>query len=54
MIGGTDCGILPNGLPFLVLVFVWTVGYFVIRFQEQRGLDRELDELNEIERENSR
>ena len=46
--------ILPNGLPFLLLVFVWIVGYFVIRLREQRGLDRQLDELNEIERENSR
>jgi hypothetical protein len=45
--------ILPNGLPFLILVAIWIIAYFVIRFREQRALDRELDELNGIERQNS-
>jgi hypothetical protein len=54
MIGSTGRGILPNGLPFLVLVAVWMILYFVVRLREQRELKREIDELNGIERENSR
>jgi hypothetical protein len=54
MVGTRDQGIFPNGLPFLTLIVVWIVAYFVIRLREQRGLQRELDELSEIERENSR
>ena len=45
-------GIFPNGLPFLVLMVVWIVSWFVIRFREQRGLQREIDELKDIEMEN--
>jgi hypothetical protein len=52
MIAGSR--ILPNGLPFLIFVAVWIVAYLVIRLREQRALDRELEELNEIERQNSR
>jgi hypothetical protein len=44
--------LLPNALPFLIVVAVWVVAYFVIRFQEQRSLQREIDELNEIARGN--
>ena len=51
MVSTGDRGIFPNGLPFLILVVVWIVSYFVIGFQEQRTLQRELHELNEIERE---
>jgi hypothetical protein len=54
MIGTADRGILPNGLPFLALVVLWIIGYFVIRFQEQRELKREIEELKDIELENSR
>jgi hypothetical protein len=54
MIGGGDRGILPNGIPFLALVVVWIIAYFVMRLREQRELQREIDELNDIERENSR
>ena len=54
MIGRPDRGMLPNALPFLALVIVWIIGYFVARLREQRQLQRELDELNEIETENSR
>ncbi len=50
--GSRDRGIVPNGLPFLILVIVWIVTYFIIRVQEQRALKRELDELNELETEN--
>ncbi len=52
MVGTRDWGILPNGLPFLVLVGFWIVGYFTIRWRQQRELQREMDDLNEIEREN--
>jgi hypothetical protein len=52
MVGTRDRGIFPNGLPFLILVVVWIVAYFVIRLREQRSLQRELDELIEIQREN--
>jgi hypothetical protein len=45
-----DRGIFPNGLPFLALVVVWIFAYFVLRLREQRELERELEELNQIER----
>ncbi len=54
MIGGRNGGILPNGLPFLVLVVAWVFAYFVMRLREKRQLEREMEELNDIERENSR
>src|SRR6185437_3174643 len=41
-------------IPFLAMVVVWIVGVFVIRMRDQRELQREIDELNEIERENRR
>jgi hypothetical protein len=43
-------GTLLNMIPFLTLVVLWLVGVFVIRMREQRELQREIDELNEIER----
>ena len=52
MAGTRNQGIFPNGLPFLILVVVWIIAYFAIRLREQRALQRELDELSEIEREN--
>jgi len=54
MIGTKDRGLFPNGLPFLALVVVWILGYFVMRAREQRELKRELDELNDLEKDNSR
>lgn len=42
----------PNGMPFMALVVIWIVAYFVIRMREQRELQREIDELNSIEKEN--
>jgi preprotein translocase subunit YajC len=39
--------------PFLVLFVIWLVAWFVIRMREQRKLQRELDELIAIEKENS-
>ena len=41
--------ILPNGLPFLILMAIWIVSWFVIRMREQRELQRQLVELNEME-----
>ena len=46
--------IFPKAMPLMTLVFVWIAAYFVIRMRQQRGLQREIDELNDIERENSR
>jgi hypothetical protein len=47
--------IFPKGMPFLILVAVWIAGYFfVVRVRQQRELQREIDELNTIEKENSR
>jgi hypothetical protein len=54
MVGSESRGLLPNGLPFLTLVVVWIIAYFVIRAREQRELKREIDELNDLERDNSR
>jgi hypothetical protein len=47
-------GFFPKALPFVALVVVWVGGYFGIRWHEQRGLQREIDELREFERDNSR
>ena len=45
---------LRNMIPFLTLVVAWIVGVFVIRMREQRELQREIDQLNDIERENKK
>lgn len=52
MAGTRERGILPNGLPFLLLVVAWIVGYFMIRLKEQRTLQREIEELKDLEKEN--
>jgi hypothetical protein len=54
MIGSRGRGMFTNALPFLIVVVVWILVYFVIRFRDQRQLQRELDELNEIDRQNRR
>jgi hypothetical protein len=54
MVGTKDRRLLPNGLPFLTLVIVWIAAYFAIRAREQRELKREIDELSDLERDNSR
>lgn len=54
MVGTTERGIFPNGLPFLMGVVVWIIAYFVIRVREQRELQRESDELNDLEPEGHR
>jgi hypothetical protein len=52
MVSTRERGIIPNGLPFLILMVVWIVSWFVVRLHEQRGLQREIDELKDIEMEN--
>jgi hypothetical protein len=49
-IGTGNRGLFPNGLPFLALVVVWILSYFVIRKREFRELKHEIDELNDLER----
>jgi hypothetical protein len=51
MVSTRERGIIPNGLPFLILMVVWIVSCFVLRLHEQRGLQRELDELKDLETE---
>ena len=45
-------GTLLKMTPFLTLLVIWLVGFFVIRMRQQRELHREIDQLNDIEREN--
>ena len=52
MVSTKDKGLFPNGLPFLIAIVVWIFAYFTIRVREQRELQREFDELNDIETEN--
>jgi hypothetical protein len=42
-------GIFPNALPFLTFVVAWIAAYSFVRLRERRKLQRELQELNEIE-----
>jgi len=49
VVGTKDRALLPNGIPFLVLVATWIVAYFAIRIREQRALQHEIEELNEID-----
>jgi MFS family permease len=44
--------IIPNGVPFLLVLVLSIVSFFVIRSREQRELQRELDELKDLEMEN--
>jgi hypothetical protein len=54
MVSTKHRGLLPNGLPFLGAIVVWIFVYFIIKVREQRDLQREIDELNDIEKENRR
>ena len=45
-------GTLLKMTPFLTLLVIWLVSVFVIRMRQQRELQREIDELNDIERAN--
>ena len=52
MVSTREQGILPNGIHFLILMVVWIVSWFLIRLREQSELQREIDELKDIEMEN--
>jgi amino acid transporter len=52
MVSTGERGLVPNGLPFLFLAAAWIVAVFVIRFREQRELQRQLEELKDIELKN--
>ena len=41
--------IYPNGMPFLILVAIWIVAYFALRMRARRELQREIDDLKDIE-----
>lgn len=45
-------GALLKMTPFLTMVVVWIAGVFIIRMRERRKLQREIEELNEIEKAN--
>jgi len=54
---GIGSGMLLKGAllkmsPFLTLTVIWIVSFFVIRMRQQRELQREIDELDAIERAN--
>lgn len=51
MVAGTS---FPKAIPFMTLVVIWIASYFFIRARQQRELQREIDELRDVERENSR
>jgi hypothetical protein len=51
-IGFRAGGGLANSIPFLTLFALWVVGIFVIRSWRWKALQREIDELNDIEKEN--
>ena len=52
--GVSDRRAFTNAMPFMTLVVIWIGAYFVMRMREQRELQREIDQLNDIERENRR
>lgn len=51
LVSTRERGIFPNGLPFLILMVVWVVSWFAIKLREERGLQREIDELKDFEME---
>lgn len=53
MIGIRNTGMIPNMLPFFVLLLLWVGAFFVLRMRARKDLQREIDELNEIEKEHS-
>jgi hypothetical protein len=53
-IGPSGREIFPKAMPFMALVVIWIATYFVVRMREQRQLQREINELNDLERENRR
>ena len=51
-VGILDRTTLPKAAPFLTLMAVWLAAVVVIRMRQQRELQREIDDLDEIERAN--
>jgi hypothetical protein len=49
---GIRRGMLLNMTPFLTLIVIWIVSVFVIGMRQRRELQREIDELSEIEKVN--
>jgi FtsH-binding integral membrane protein len=49
---GIRKGMLLNMIPFLALLVIWLVSVFVIRMRDRRELQREIDDLNALERAN--
>lgn len=49
--GFKEGGTLAKMTPFLSLVVLWVIGIFVIRRSRWKELQREIDELNDIEKE---
>jgi len=45
---------LLKGMPFFILIIIWMFGYFFMRTRERRQLQREIDDLNDIEQESRR
>jgi hypothetical protein len=39
---------LTRARPFLVLMLMWMIAFFMIRWRELRGMQREIDELNDL------
>jgi hypothetical protein len=50
--GAWSHGYLWSTMPFFTLLGLWFVGVFVLRMRHQRELQREIDQLNEVERSN--
>ncbi|MGA8026978.1 MAG: hypothetical protein WB992_07510 [Bryobacteraceae bacterium] len=51
VIAGKD--FFARAMPLTLLAVVWIAAYLLIRFRQQRKLQREIDELSEVARENS-
>ncbi len=45
-------GTLANMIPFLSLLVLWVIGVFLVRRGRWRELQREIDELNDFEKDN--
>jgi hypothetical protein len=45
-------GVFVKMTPYVILMVIWIVSILVIRLRDQRQLQREIDELNDIERAN--
>jgi hypothetical protein len=50
--GASGRGIFPNATPFMALVVIWIAASVAILVREQRQLRREIDRLDDLERQN--